>query len=145
MPGASFGADQYVMTLPGAVAGADLSAASAQYKWVKLGGSSSTLGGRPVILCNGTTDEPIGILWEGNQQGFPVKVVMCAEASPLQGGAAAALAVGDHVGTDASGQGVKVQASDTTVYAPARCIKANTAHGGLAVVTVNTLALRPLS
>lgn len=97
--------------IPGLISGADLSAASAQYKFVKLSAD------RTVVLCDGATDKPIGVLQAPtptSATGQPVSVVGFG-VTKVQ--ADASLAAGDSIGTSADGQAdKKIPGTDTTEY-----------------------------
>ena len=65
---------QGVLKLAGAKAGAGLTVASAQYKFVKLSADNT------VVLCNGVTDKPVGVLQApAVATGDAVEVVVVGE------------------------------------------------------------------
>lgn len=84
--------------IPGLVAGADLSAASAQYKFVKLSADGT------VVLCSALTDKPIGVLQAPTpSSAYPQPVTVCGfGVTKVQ--ADASLTAGDLIGTSADGQ-----------------------------------------
>ena len=112
-------------------AGADLSAATNQYKFVKLDSSGD------VILCAAATDIPYGVLQDKPKSG-DTATVMLVGISKVQGDAD--LAKGDLIGTSADGQAdAKVPGTDTTNYVVGQVIVDNAAAGGLATCTINCL------
>lgn len=89
------------ITLPGAVSGADLSASTVAFKFVKFSTAPA------VVLCNGTTDVPCGVIQAPtptSATGQPVQVVALG-ITKVQGDGSAT--VGDLIGCDASGQARK--------------------------------------
>lgn len=92
------------------IAGADLSAATNQYKFVKMNGT-----GQQVVLCAAATDRPIGVLQNTPPSGGAAEVVLIGR-SKIQ--ADAALNPGDLIGTSADGQAdAKIIGTDVTNYA----------------------------
>lgn len=87
--------------LIGALAGADLSAATNQYRFVKY---STTNTGR-VVVCSATTDRPCGVL-QGcpptSALDQPVEIVALGQTKLQSDGT---LQVGNIIMTNASGQG----------------------------------------
>jgi hypothetical protein len=120
------------ITVPGLVAGADLSASSAQYKFVKYSAA------RTVVLCAAITDVPAGVLQNRPKQG-EAAVVCAIGVTKLQGDAD--LANGALVGTSADGQAAAVTpGTSTTVYTAGQVIEDNGAAGGLVTAIVNCAA-----
>lgn len=121
---------------PGIVAGADLSAAANQYKFVKLSAA------RTVILCAATTDKPFGVLQ--NTPGNGEEAVVCAMGTTkVQGDVD--LAPGNSIGTSADGQAAAYAAADTTKYIVGQVILDNTTAGGLATAVIDCAAARTLA
>lgn len=88
--------------LSGVVSGADLSAATVAFKFVKFSTAPA------VVLCNGATDVPCGVIQAPtttSATGTPVQVVAMG-VTKLQGDGVTT--VGDLIGPDASGRAVKV-------------------------------------
>lgn len=97
--------------LTDAVAGADLSAASVQYKFVKR---STTNTGR-VILCSATTDKPCGVLQSPAPTSAldqPVEVVSIGQTK-LQSDST--VQVGNDIMTDANGRATPALATGRLV------------------------------
>ena len=98
--------------LQGAVAGADLSASSTQYKFVKYNGTDNQ-----VVLCAATTDVPAGVLQApapSSAVGTPVEV-LCVGVTKIQ--ISGALTSGLTIGTDANARArSNVAGTDTTKY-----------------------------
>lgn len=115
-------------------AGADLSASSNQYKFVKLNSSGQ------VVAIAAATDKPIGILQDyanSSAVGSSVQVMFCG-ISKVQGDAD--LAKGAQIGTSADGQAAAyVPGTDTTAYIVGEVLDDNAAAGGLASVAFNCL------
>lgn len=91
----------YQITLPGAVAGADLSASTVAFKFVKFSTAPS------VVLCSAVTDIPCGVIQAPaptSATGQPVQVVALG-VTKVQGDGTTT--VGDLIGPDAAGQAVK--------------------------------------
>lgn len=94
---------QMPLKLTGAKAGAGLTAATVQYKFVKLSADQT------VVLCAAATDRPIGVLQAPvAATGDPVDVV-CVGETMVQ--ADAALAYGYGIGTAADGQAAHYETS----------------------------------
>lgn len=120
------------LLVPGLRAGEDLSAASAQFKFVK----QSAVG--TVVLCNGVTDIPIGVLQNRPTNGS-VADVCSFGISKVQGDAN--LAVDNLIGTSADGQAVALAAgTDTTRYVVGRVLVDNTTAGGLCTAFIDCLS-----
>lgn len=112
----------------GIIAGAGLTAATAQYKFVKFSADNT------VVLCAATTDIPCGILQEpAVATGEPVDVVY-GGSSLLQ--ASASMTAGVPISTNASGQGQTAVATQYPVGIPTNVGGATTA-GTLVTVVVN--------
>jgi hypothetical protein len=104
-------------------AGADLSAAANQHKFVKLNSSGQ------VVLCSAATDKPYGVLQNRPAAG-QAAAVMIDGISKVQ--ADANLTVGDKVGTSADGQAAAyVPGTDTTKYIVGEVLTDNGAAGEL--------------
>jgi hypothetical protein len=109
-------------------AGADLSAH--QYKFVKINSSGQC------VLCAAVTDKPIGILQNDPPAAGVAANIMVNGISKLK--AAANLAVGDQIGTDAAGLGAaNVPGTDTTKYTVGEVIGDNTVANGVVSVLFN--------
>jgi hypothetical protein len=95
--------------LSGAIAGTGLTAATVQYKFVKISADNA------VILCTGATDIPIGVIQSPvGATGDPVDVVVVGETM-IQ--ADASLTAGNLIGTSSDGQAdAKTVATDSTEY-----------------------------
>lgn len=112
----------------GVVAGAGLTAATAQYKFVKFSADNT------VVLCAATTDIPCGILQEpAAATGDPVDVIY-GGSSPLQAGTS--VTTGVPLGTNASGQAQTAVATQYPVAVATNVAGATTA-GTLITVVVN--------
>lgn len=122
--------------IPGLIAGADLSAAGNQYKFVKLSAA------RTVVLCNGATDKPCGILQNTPASGMAATVADYG-TSKVQGDAD--LSVGNSVGTSADGQAAAYTAADTTKYIVGQVVLDNSAAGGLATIAFDCTNIRTLA
>lgn len=109
-------------------ANADLS--GKQFHIVKLTANNT------VDVCSAATDRPVGILQNTPKAGEAAEVLWSG-ISKLKVGAGAAIAGGDPVGTDASGQGdTKVYGTDTTNFVVAECVE-GAAAGNICTVLVN--------
>ena len=89
------------ITLPGAVSGADLSAATVAFKFVMFSTAPA------VVLCSALTDVPCGVIQAPTPTsaiGQPVNVVALG-ITKVQGDGTTT--VGDLIGPDASGRAVK--------------------------------------
>ena len=96
---------QKPLKLTAAKAGANLTATTVQYKFVKMSADNT------VVLCAAATDHPVGVLQAPvAAAGDPVDVVVAGETF-LQ--ADAALAFGYGVGTSADGQAAHYESSIT--------------------------------
>ncbi len=114
-------------------AGADLSAATNQYRAVKLDASGN------VIAITGITDRPIGILQNTPGSGQAAEV-MVAGVSKVNSDAA--LAIGNELGVAADGQLDPIaHGTDTTVFAIGTVLRASGAAGGYATALVNFMGV----
>lgn len=98
---------QQPVKIIGAVAGADLSAASTQYKFVKFTNTTSF----NVSLCAATTDIPCGVLQSPaptSSTGQPVEVVAVGQTKLQTDGT---LGFGNIIMCDASGRGTPALAT----------------------------------
>lgn len=123
---------QQPIKLVGAVAGADLSAQSNQYKFVKYNGTGSQ-----VVLCAALTDIPCGVL-QGpaptSAVGQPVEVVAVGQTK-VQSDGATITAAGQTIGTTASGQArANVAGTDTTKYIVGQVAQIGAASPGAGVL-----------
>ena len=84
--------------IPGLVSGEDLSAAAAQYKFVKLSAD------RTVILCTAATDVPIGVLQAPTPTTATGQAVSVVGFGVTKIQADASLTAGNLIGTSADGQ-----------------------------------------
>jgi hypothetical protein len=111
-----------------AVAGADLSGAANQYKFVKFSGN------RTIVLCNGATDVPCGVLQNRPASGAIAQVGYLG-ITKVQ--ADETLAAGDLIGTSADGQAdKKAVGTDTTHYIVGQVVS-GAAAGQLAEALIN--------
>ena len=111
----------------GAVAGADLSASSTQYKFVKFNGT-----GIQVILCSAETDIPCGVL-QGPAAtanvGEPVEVTALGQTK-LQSDGSTITAAGQGICTSASGQAqANVAGTGTTKYTVGQTVSTGATPG----------------
>lgn len=106
-----------------------VSLATKQYLAVKLSADDT------VVICDGATDKPIGILQ--NKPGIGATAEVCVFGfTKWQGDAD--LAAGDLVGTSADGQAdAKTPAGAGTEFYIGQVIEGNSAAGGLATVFIN--------
>lgn len=112
-------------------AGADLSASTNQFKFVKLDGSGD------VVLCTGATDIPVGVLQNNPRLGEAADLGVLG-VYKVQGDAN--LAIGDLIGTSADGQAdAKTPGTDVTEYVVGRVLDDNTTAGGLVSAFINCL------
>lgn len=112
----------------GVIAGAGLTAATAQYKFVKFSADNT------VVLCAATTDIPCGVLQEpAAATGDPVDVVY-GGSTLLQAGASTT--AGTPIGTTASGQAQTAVATQYPVGVPTSVGGATTA-GTLITAVIN--------
>ena len=111
----------------GAVAGADLSASTTQFKFVKFNGTGSQ-----VILCSATTDIPCGVLQAPaatSSVGEAVEVTALGQTK-LQSDGSTITGAGQTIGTTASGQALAVVAgTDTTKYIVGLTVSTGTTPG----------------
>lgn len=115
--------------LPGLVAGADLSAAGNQYKFVKYSADNT------VVLCAAATDKPCGVLQNRPANGEAAEVVAIG-VTKVQ--ADAALSAGAAIGTSADGQAdAKTVGTDTTEYIVGQVQRGASAAAALATALVN--------
>lgn len=120
------------MKLTGMVAGADLSAATNQYKFVELTADNT------VNVCNAATDKPVGVLQNTPKSGEAAEIVVVG-VTKMQ--ADAALTAGTLIGTSADGQAdAKVPGTDTTEYTVGMVLVGAGAAAELAVAVVNCAA-----
>lgn len=117
----------------GIVAGADLSAAANQYKFVKWSAD------RTVVLCNGVTDIPCGVLQNTPASGDAATVGFLG-VSKVQGDAD--LAAGNSIGTSSDGQAAAYTVADTTKHIVGAVIFGNSAAGGYATCSINCITHR---
>jgi hypothetical protein len=111
--------------IPGLKAGADLSAADKQYKFVKLSAKGT------VVLCTAITDKVVGVLQNRPASGEGADV--CAIGlTKLQGDAD--LAVGVYVGPSTDSQ---AQVAVATQFPCGQIIEDNGAAGGYCTALVN--------
>lgn len=118
------------------VAGADLSAAANQYKFVKWSAA------RTVVLCAATTDKPCGVLQDTPANGAAACVCYLGETK-VQGDVD--LAFGNSIGTSVDGQAAVYTAADTTKYIVGQVVLDNSAAGGLATAVINCINSRTLA
>lgn len=81
----------------------DLSAA--QFKIVELSGADQ------IDVCDNAGDVPFGVLYNKPEAGHAAEIVHSGRFRVVSDGSGTAIAVGDHVGTDASGRAVKKTAN----------------------------------
>jgi len=111
------------------IAGASLT--SSQYYFVKLSAADT------VVVCNGATDVPIGVLQNNPASGGAAEV-MITGISKVSGDAD--LTVGNLIGTSGDGQAAAyTPGSDTTKYIVGQVIEDNTTAGGLITAAINCL------
>lgn len=89
-----------------------------------------------VILTAATTDRPFGVLSNAPKSGQAAEVVVDGVAKVVSDGSGTAIAAGDQVGTDASGQAIKCTTNDRPLLGEA--MDASSALG-----TVIRVKLRP--
>ena len=112
----------------GVIAGSGLTAASAQYKFVKFSADNT------VVLCAATTDIPCGVLQApAAATGDPVEVIFSGE-TPIQVGGT--ITAGTPISTTATGQAQTAVATQYPVGLPVNVAGATTA-GTLATIVVN--------
>lgn len=113
-------------------AGASL--AASQYLAVKLSADDT------VVVCNGATDKPIGILQNKPASGGVAEVAVLGRTKWISD---AALTAGDLVGTSADGQAdAKTPGGDVTEYVLGTVLMGTGAAGGYAEVLISTPAHR---
>jgi len=99
------------------VAGADLSASTNQFCFVKPDGVNDF----SVILCAAATDVPIGVLQDTPSLGQAATVESIGISKVIAGGT---ITVGQEVGTDASGHAVPLTpGTDTTKFVVGRALQ----------------------
>lgn len=114
------------LKLVGAIAGAGLTGATAQYKFVKFSADNT------VVLCAATTDIPCGILQAPVQAtGDPVEVVVVGQSLLQAGGSVTA---GQPLGTTASGQAQTAVATQYPVATAVNVAGATTAGTEITVL-----------
>lgn len=97
--------------IPGLISGADLSAATVAFKFVKLSAD------RTVVLCSGATDVPIGVLQAPTPTSATGQAVTVCAIGLTKLQADASLTAGQAIGTSSDGQAdAKTLGSDTTEY-----------------------------
>lgn len=118
------------LKLSGVIAGAGLSGATAQYKFVKISADNT------VVLCSGITDVPVGVLQAPVPAGDPADVLVIGETL-LQ--ADASITAGAPIATSLDGQ---AQTAVSTQYVAGQAINVAgaTSAGGLITAVVNCAA-----
>lgn len=110
-------------------AGADLS--SAQFTFVKLNSSGQ------VVPCAAATDRPIGVLQDNPKSGDRATVCSIGITKVVTG-SGGALAVGQTIGTDASGDAAAITpGTDTTKYLVGVVVEASSAATEYASAWIN--------
>lgn len=112
--------------IPGLKAGADLSAATMQYKLVKLSAAGT------VIPCAATTDEPIGVLQNRPKSGEGADVAY-AGVSKCRAGDEVTL--GEPIGPDADGDGHGTTTANH--YTIGKALTVTTGAGGYFSILLN--------
>lgn len=124
--------------LPGAVAGADLSAASVAYKFVKFSTAPA------VVLCDNIADLPCGVIQAPaptSATGQPVQVCTLG-VTKLQGDGTAT--VGAKVGVNADSRAVTVVwGTDTTAYVCGVVLNRDAAGSAGSYLTVAVNCINP--
>lgn len=121
-----------MIMIPGLIAGADLSAASNQFKFVKLSANKT------VVVCTAVTDKPIGVLQNTPTSGQAATVCGLG-VTKVQGDAD--LGYGDEIGTSNDGQAAAyVAGTDTTKYPCGTVILDNSAAAGLITAVINCMS-----
>ncbi len=115
--------------MPGVVQGADLSAASAAFKFVKL--TSTTT--EQVGLCAATTDQPCGVLQASAAQSAVGEPVTVAYDGVVKVQSDGTVQVGNRVATNASGQATPAL---TTQYIVGTCIATGGAANAGDLITI---------
>jgi hypothetical protein len=122
---------QFPLKLTGAKAGAGLTGATVQYKFVKFSADNT------VVLCSAITDIPCGVLQASvGATGDPVDVVVIGETL-LQAGAS--LSAGAVIGTSTAGQAQAAVATQIAVGQVAN-VSGATSAGNLLTALVNCAA-----
>ncbi len=97
--------------IPGLISGADLSASTVAFKFVKLSAD------RTVVLCDGATDVPIGVIQAPTPTSALSQPVTVCAIGLTKVQADASLSAGTKIGTSADGQAdAKTAGVDTTEY-----------------------------
>lgn len=121
---------QKVVKLTGAVAGAGLTGASSQYKYVKLSADNT------VVLCAATTDIPIGVLQAPvAATGDPVDVTVAGETMLQAGGS---ITAGAPIATKADGTAQTAVATQYPVGVAVN-VAGGTTSGNLITAMVNCM------
>ena len=110
-----------------AVCGAT-SLATKQYNFVKLHTDGTA------IICAAATDVPIGVLQNAPAVGEEAEILVVGGTKLESGGS---VAIGDIIGTDASGLGDTKAVTDTTNYIVGRAVTAGTTAGDYFTAIVN--------
>lgn len=116
---------QKPLKLSGSFAGADLSAASNQYKLVKLNADNQ------VVLCSGTTDVPIGVLQAPCKQNDAADVVVVGETLIVFG---ASLSAGNIIATNGSAQAQVAVSTQIVIGQVTKAASAGSGNLGTAVI-----------
>lgn len=117
------------MTFP---AGPSLTSQSNLYKFVNISGTGT------VSVCTGATDLPLGVLQNLPASGDAAAVCMLGISKVR---ADANLAIGDLIGTSASGQAdAKIPGTDTTQYVCGRVLEDTGAAGDFTTCSIDCLA-----
>lgn len=126
------------ITLPGVVSGADLSASTVAFKFVKFSTAPA------VVLCSAITDIPCGVLQAPaptSATGQPVQVVALG-VTKIQGDGTTS--VGDLIGPDANGQAVKLAwATDKTAFVAGTVINRDAAGAAGSLLTAMVNCINP--
>lgn len=125
-------------TIPGAVAGGDLSASTVAFKFVKFSTAPA------VVLCDAATDIPCGVIQAPaptSATGQPVQVV-CMGVTKVQGDGTTT--VGDLIGPDSAGQAVKnVWATDKTHFVAGVVVNRDAAGAAGSLLTAMINCINP--
>ena len=125
--------------MPGLISGADLSASTVQFKFVKLSADST------VVLCNGTTDVPIGVLQAPTPTSATGQPVVVCSLGLTKVQASGSLSAGQPIGTGSAGTAVHVTpGSDTTLYTVGQVVEVagGTSAGNFITALINCHAPR---
>lgn len=115
----------YQIVIPGLVAGEALTAK--QFYFVKLSAANT------VVVCDGATDAPIGVLQNAPDTGEAAVVCACGVTKVSSN---EAITAGWLIGTSDDGQADrKIWGTDTTEYIVGQAITASTAAGGGGIIT----------